>query len=223
MTISLLRYPAWLRARFLQPRLILAAGLLLFSNVGWSEIYRWIDKNGEVRFSDSLPPSAAKLERHVLDGQGNLRDVLRRQRTVEELEQHRLRSEAMSTEAEQRARQEQYDEFLRTTFNELREIEALRQERLEIRDGQIATLSDDIQELKRRIVREQARKWDSAVAQQNLLRALEEELRQTEASVNEVKTIRQREFEGLNKDAQRFEFLRLKRAMHAAPRIRPTP
>lgn len=194
-------------------RLLVLCGLSLLSTGAWSEIYRWVDEEGRVHFSDRVPPTVSKLERHVLDERGNLREVLQRQRTVEELEAHRARLAAMATEAQRREQQEQYDRYLLTSFKNLEEIEKLRRERMEIRDNQIAHLEKERGSLMLALKKESERRTSSVLAQQNLVRNLEADLKQAEESLKELQSQRRKEFEGLSQDMQRYEFLSLRRSM----------
>lgn len=177
-------------------------------------IYRWVDENGQVRFSDRIPPPVAKLERHVLDKQGNLRDVLARQRTLEELEQHRQRLAAIQSEQARRAEQERYDDYLWTTFANLDVLKALRDDRLAERQSQINQALDKLDSLERAIARETQRKSSSAVAQQNLLRALQQDVEHLKIEIDRITALRQQEFDGLNRDMQRYEYLWVQNAMN---------
>ena len=188
--------------------------LLLLSPASWSEIYRWVDEDGRVHFSDRVPPPVSKLERHVLDDRGNLREVLQRQRTVEELEQHRQRLAAIKSEQELRARQEQYDRYLRSSFQSLEQLEALRDERMEIRDNQIANLSEDLAALQIALGKERERRSENVVAQQNLIRSLESDAQALKEQIQRLEKQRRKEFEGLSQDMQRFEYLRLQDSMY---------
>ncbi len=188
--------------------------LILLANPSLAEIYRWVDENGNVRFSDTVPPKASKLERHVLDKRGNLRDVLKRQRTVEELEQHRKRLDALANEKERRAEQEKYDLYLWTTFASLGELEALRDERLAEHDTQLTNLQSEIDDLERAIARERARKANNVLAQQNLMRSLQEDVRILQEKRAEMELRRKMEFQGLSLDMNRYEYLRVRRAMN---------
>ncbi len=194
-------------------RALLLSSLGLLSTGAWAEIYRWVDEEGRVHFSDRVPPNASKLERHVLDERGNLREVLHRQRTIEELEQHRKRLAAMATEAQRREQQEQYDRYLLTTFKDVGEIEKLRQDRMVIRDTQIANLKKERESLSVALKKENERRTSSVVAQQNLLRNLEADLTQVETSLQDMEEQRRKEFEGLSADMKRYEFLSLRRSM----------
>ncbi len=187
--------------------------LCLLSTASWSQIYRWVDENGQVHFSDSVPPEVSKLERHVLDQHGNLREVLRRQRTVEELEMHRRRMDAMDTERDRRAQQDEYDRYLWTTFSSIDALAKLRDERLSVRDQQIELLERDMQQIERSLAHERGRRSERPLAQQNRIRTLESDSAAVAAKIADIKKQRQAEFEGLNKDIARYEYLRLRRAV----------
>lgn len=48
----------------------LFAGILITSSVGAAEVYRWVDENGEVHYSESLPPNFKENEHDVLNSSG---------------------------------------------------------------------------------------------------------------------------------------------------------
>lgn len=190
----------------------------MLPNLAFAEIFRWVDENGKVHFSDRVPPEASKLERHVLDQRGNLRDVLARQRTVEELAAHRKRLLDMQDEAQQRSRQDEYDRYLWTTFDNLEELEALRTERIEIRDEQIRKIKDRIQSLQIALDNAREQQTRRALAQQNLIRGLEDDIAHMRRQIDDLETARREEFDGLSKDMRRYEYLRLRRAVGAGLR-----
>lgn len=196
---------------------VLCAGAgLVLSFASSAEIYRWVDENGNVHFSDRYTRESTPLERHVLDSRGNLVEVLHRQRTVAELEQHRARLAAMTTEAEKRRRQDDYDRYLLGSFESLQDLESLRDERLQIRDAQITDLKAEVETLAARVARENEKRVTNVIAQQNLIRTLEADLEALRAKLAEVEGQRNEEFEGLSADMRRYEFLTLQRAI--APR-----
>lgn len=123
-------------------RLVIAVGTLLLggSAIGpatAAQLYRWVDENGEVHYGDRVPPEEVKLDREVLNKYGITVEVLsheltqeervalQRQQAIEAAEQKRLR------DANQR------DRVLLNTYLSIEEIEALRNRRKELLDGQI--------------------------------------------------------------------------------------
>jgi hypothetical protein len=89
--------------------------------------YRWVDENGVVHYGDRLPPQYAKKESAILNKQGVEVGHTEAQRTPEQIAEDQKRAEAV-------LRQKQHDAFLLTTYTSVKDIEALRDERL----GQIS-------------------------------------------------------------------------------------
>ncbi len=92
-----------------------------------SATYRWVDENGVVHYGDRLPPQYAKQESAILNRQGVEVGRNQAQRTPEQIAEDQKRHEAV-------LRQKQHDAFLLTTYTSVKDIEALRDERL----GQIS-------------------------------------------------------------------------------------
>lgn len=92
--------------------------------------YMWIDKNGERQYGDSVPPEYSQGERRVLNNQGV------------ELQREDARKNAQQLAEEKRRQQDsaqraQHDRFLLTTYTSTRDIERLRDERLDQLEGQV--------------------------------------------------------------------------------------
>jgi hypothetical protein len=86
--------------------------------------YKWTDDQGIVHYGDSVPPQYAQKERAVLNNRGVEMRKLDAQKTPEQLA------------AEERARQDdfkqkQHDAFLMNTYTSVKDIEALRDLRLD--------------------------------------------------------------------------------------------
>jgi hypothetical protein len=94
---------------------------------GKAVAYRWVDENGVVHYGDRLPPQYAKKESAILNKQGVEVGHTEAQRTPEQIAEDQKRADAV-------LRQKQHDAFLLTTYTSVKDIEALRDERL----GQIS-------------------------------------------------------------------------------------
>lgn len=92
-----------------------------------SATYRWVDENGVVHYGDRLPAQYSKQESTILNKQGVEVGRNEAQKTPEQLVEEQKRHEAV-------LRQKQHDAFLLTTYTSVKDIEALRDERL----GQIS-------------------------------------------------------------------------------------
>jgi len=102
-----------------------------------AQLYRWVDKNGEVHYGDRVPPEEVKLEREVLNEYGVTVELLPHEMTQQELVAVQ-RQEALELAEQNRLRAEnQRDVVLLSTYLSIEEIESLRNRRSELLDGQI--------------------------------------------------------------------------------------
>ncbi len=101
-----------------------------------TRVYRWTDDQGQVHYGDAVPPQATDQDKTVLNGQGVQVGTIPGRRTPEQLQ-----AEAAQNAAEERAHQtvvqaRQRDQNLLATYLSVEEIEALRDRRAEIVEGQ---------------------------------------------------------------------------------------
>lgn len=94
-----------------------------------AQTYRWTDDQGVVHYGDSIPPQYAQKERAVLNSRGVEVRKLDAQKTPEQL--------AAAARAQQDdQKQKQHDAFLMNTYASVKDIEALRDLRLDQLHGQ---------------------------------------------------------------------------------------
>lgn len=117
--------------------LVLLLASFAVSAVDRSKTYRWVDENGVTHYGDHVPPEYSKTDRHILNEHGIAIDKLEREKTSEELAQLE-RMEALAAAEQRRASErDQRDAILLSTYLSIDEIEALRNRRKELLDGQI--------------------------------------------------------------------------------------
>ncbi len=112
--------------------------------------YRWVDEHGVVHYGDHIPPQYASQDRAVLNSQGVEVGHLDAQKTPEQI----------ATEAHERAaqiKQRQHDAFLITTYTSVKDIEALRDARLDQLRGQRAAAEQYLESLRSRLATLQTR------------------------------------------------------------------
>jgi Domain of unknown function (DUF4124) len=112
--------------------------------------YRWVDEQGVVHYGDNIPPQYASKERTLLNGQGVAVGVVDGQKTPEQL----------AAEARDRTaliKQKQHDAFLVTTYTSVKDIEALRDARLDQLKGQRAAAEQYADSLRVRLSSLQSR------------------------------------------------------------------
>jgi hypothetical protein len=117
---------------------------------GSSIAYRWVDEKGVTHYGDTLPPQYSQQESSVLNSQGV--EVARHTapktpaQLAEEAHQH-----------EDLLRQKQRDSFLLTTYTSARDIEELRDQRLDQIKGQRTAAEQYVAGLHDRLLALQAR------------------------------------------------------------------
>ncbi|MFO1401778.1 MAG: hypothetical protein U1F06_04850 [Steroidobacteraceae bacterium] len=109
------------------------------------QTYKWINDKGEIQYGDAVPAEYSQSERVILNKQGvEIGRVDSRKNAQQAAEQARVQQEA--------ERKRQHDQFLMTTYTSARDIERLRDERLEQIDGQIKAAQAYIETLDGRLV-----------------------------------------------------------------------
>ena len=112
--------------------------------------YRWVDEQGVVHYGDNIPPQYASQDRTILNSQGVEVGHLDAAKTPEQ--------EAVAKRArEVLLKQRQHDAFLVSTYTSVKDIEALRDARLDQLKGQRAAAEQYIESLRVRLASLQSR------------------------------------------------------------------
>jgi hypothetical protein len=112
--------------------------------------YRWVDEQGVVHYGDHIPPQYANQERTILNAQGVEVGHLDGEKTPEQLaaDAH-TRQELM--------KQRQHDAYLVSTYTSVKDIEALRDVRLDQLKGQRTAEEQYLESLRGRLASLQQR------------------------------------------------------------------
>lgn len=111
------------------------------------QVYRWVDDQGVVHFGDQVPAEYAPIDRQILNQYGVPLRTEQGALTEEEIEAER-KAAADKKAAQAAARR---DEVLLSTYLSVEEIEALRNRRIELIDGQISVTSTYLDSLRDRL------------------------------------------------------------------------
>jgi hypothetical protein len=126
------------------------AGNAATAGSGAGVTYRWVDEQGVVHYGDRIPPQYAQKERAVLNSRGVEVGRLDAQKTPEQIAaDDRIQQEI--------ARQKQHDSFLLATYTSVKDIEALRDVRLDQLRGQHVAAEQYVEGLQTRLGALQAR------------------------------------------------------------------
>jgi hypothetical protein len=145
-----------------------------------------VDSNGVVHYGDSVPAEYAQSERSVLNNQGvEVGHVEGRKSTEVQA------AEAQAAEAAKR--RAQHDQFLLSTYVSTKDIERLRDERLEQTDGQIKASAAYIETLSVRlgVLQERASHFKPYSSDANAPRMPDDLAEELVRTLNEAHTQRQ--------------------------------
>ena len=130
--------------RILLPALILALAAGTAAGEEKQKLYKWVDKQGQVHYGDSVPPEYAEQDRDVLNKQGV--KVGREEGTITPEEA------AVKAAEEKAAREEQKrklrDRVLLQTYQSVQELEILRDNRLDLVDAQLTIQEQSLSNLR---------------------------------------------------------------------------
>ncbi len=132
--------------RALLPVLLLAlfAGTAVAQSDKQKKTYRWVDKNGQVHYGDSVPAEYAEQDRDVLNKQGV--PIGREEGTItpEEAAAKAATDKAARDEQKRKLR----DRVLLQTYQSVKELEVLRDNRLELVDAQLTIQEQSLSNLR---------------------------------------------------------------------------
>ena len=131
--------------RILPPALLLA----LIAGVGDAQsektkLYRWVDKNGQVHYGDSVPPEYAEQDRDILNRQGV---PVGREEGLITPEEAAAKAAADKIERDEKKRRLR-DRVLLQTYQSVKELEVLRDTRLELVDAQLTIQEQSLANLR---------------------------------------------------------------------------
>ena len=133
-----------------------AISLLLGNTAFAAKLYKWVDKDGNVHYTNHPPPEAAKEERQVLDERGIAVETLARQKTQEEIaaeEKAAREQRAAQLERERLQREsDMRDRMLITSYARVADMEEARDGRSAAIEAQINVASGVIGSLEARVV-----------------------------------------------------------------------
>ena len=109
-----------------------------------SQTYKWVDDQGVTHYGDSVPAEYSQREQRVLNSQGV--EVQKKQAEMNPAE-----AAAYTAKQKEEARRRQHDMFLVSTYSSVKDIESVRDNRLEQIQGQISASEAYITTLTERV------------------------------------------------------------------------
>lgn len=186
--------PVSMRSLLVSPAATVMLCLLLSADGEAGKLYRWVDEDGNVQYTDRLPPDASDDAHQVMDRNGTVTEdkessaverERRRQREAERAAERR-RAEQARRQAEERQRR---DRIILQTFVTERDIELTRNNRIEAVQVQINIVEDGIERLESRRAHILAR-LDNLPDDSTAAQTYRERLSEVDASLEQRRTDR---------------------------------
>ncbi len=198
------------------PAALLALLLCIFtSQPVAATLYKWIDEDGKVRYSDRLPPDQSKKQHQQLNSQGVVLSTKEDAKTEEELAEETRVKRELEEQAKVKAIKDKQDKVLLLTFSNEQEIEDARDNRIQVIDSVIALIDNSITTTEEKLVPLQTYANQNYISQgkdvpgglaqkiEHFERKIEIRNAQLQAKIEEKEKIRQK-YEG---DLERFRSL----------------
>jgi hypothetical protein len=190
------------------------------------QTYKWVDDKGVIHYGDSIPSEYSQRESHVLNSQGV--EVQKHQAEMSAAE-----AAAFAAKQKEEAQRKQHDMFLISTYPSVKEIENVRDTRLDQINGQISaaqayitSLTTRVDGLKQRALlfapyntKAGARRMPDDLAEE-MVRAMSE-LRTQNSAMAQRRTELQNVVDSFDIDIKRFKELRTSAAAHVSEANRP--
>ena len=132
------------------PDLLLAVLLCAVSSTSTAgALYKWVDENGKVRYSDRMPPDQKKNKHQQINSQGMVLSTRDAAKSPEEIaieaESKNKLEELQREEKRVKAIQDKHDRVLLLTFSSEEELEHARESRMQVMDSFILLIESSIE------------------------------------------------------------------------------
>jgi hypothetical protein len=134
--------------------LVIMLGLIIICGTWirpvWSGLYRWVDENGHVHFSDQVPPRYSQIERTVYSDQAQVTDIIDAPKTQEQLEAERHQAQLEEEKRMLAQKQAKRDRALLRSFISEQDIIIARDNRITTINSLIRITEEKLIELKKK-------------------------------------------------------------------------
>lgn len=148
------RQPTIIKEIILMPIGILLCAIST-SNIAGT-LYKWIDENGAVRYSDQLPPEQIRQRHQMLNDQGVVVGTKEAAKTKEQLAVEAEAKKALEAQQAEEKRlkdaQDKKDRVLLLTFSSESEMESVRDNRIEVIESVIRLIKKSIAATEERLI-----------------------------------------------------------------------
>ena len=143
---------------------LLVVGMVAAACSVHAQSFRWVDENGAVVYSDSVPPTDARRERRVINQYGRTIEVIQAPMTPQQIEEEKRLAKLRAEEDRLRQERELRDQTLLATFGTEEELKLARDERLALIDTSLETIRKKLTELRAELIEyeQEAKEYEQA-------------------------------------------------------------
>lgn len=120
-------------------------------------LYKWVDENGDIRYSDQLPPDQLRRKYELLNQHGVVVDTKEAAKTKEQLAAEAEAKKALELkEAEEKRlkdKQDKSDRVLLLTFSSEEEMKAVHDNRIEVIESVIRLIKNSISATEEQLIK----------------------------------------------------------------------
>ena len=132
---------------------LLMNGELVFAK----NLFRWVDEQGNVRYSDQVPPDQVKHRRESLNGNIRVVDTVNKEKTKTQLELEKRLLLLRAQQEEIINRQKAHDRVLLSTFRNVDDMRMSLKSKMQALAGQKSMLNGNLQRVEKQLQQQQKR------------------------------------------------------------------
>jgi len=188
--------------------------MIVFQSFAYAKMYRWVDKDGNIFYSDKVPPRQSKLERKELNQQGRVVNTVKAAKTQKQID---LEKRLIILRREQEKiiiKQKSIDKVLLSTFRNVDDLRFTLNGKLLSVDAQkrvhektLEHLQDELERSRKRAALAERRGNKVPVATLNDIAQIEENIVATRQDITQELERRKGIEKKFDKEIERFIFL----------------
>lgn len=132
--------------------------LLFFVGTADARLYRWVDENGKVHYSDQLPPEQSKQGHEILSDEGRKLKEVAPEKSREQLLKERREQAKIDQEEERRRIIRERDEMLLRTFTTVEDLDRVINDRITVLNSIIHLTEFKLEKLQAQLDKTKQRK-----------------------------------------------------------------
>jgi len=196
-----------------------ALALMVFTSAEAQRLYKWVDADGNVYYSDQVPPDQNDYARKQLNSQGVVIDRVDRAKTAAEKAEERRAREALEIMFREAARKRKEDAKLLSTYASANDILRSQKQQIDgiersIQASQafISTQARNLSNLMERASQAQSQGRDVSPALQSLIDDVQRQISDQQSLIEERKSEKNQSREFYKNELNRYEALTGKKA-----------